>query len=291
MNKANRFIPLLLMFSLVVADFAFAGDSRRRISTIVNDFSDLSDVEAEVSFGRELAARILGNYSLFDDEKTNRYVNLVGRALALYAGRPEIEFYFAVLDSDEINAFAAPGGYIFITRGALMEMENEAQLAAVLGHEIAHVVKKHVVKELNIKGDDASAVGGIASLIGSATSSFRVALEQTLDQAVDILFNRGYKIADEIEADRVGILLASVAGYDPLGLREFLNKTKGFEKEDKTYTGEHPIQEVRMREIDKTLEVNGLQDVEKAKVRERFHETITSQNSYYRFLFLSCRCV
>ena len=264
------------MVSIVIADFSFAGDSRKRISAIVNDFSNLSDIEAEIRFGRDLAARILGNYNLLDDEKTNRYVNLVGRALALYAGRPEIEFYFAVLDSDEINAFATPGGYIFITRGALMKMDNEAQLAAVLGHEIAHVAKKHVVKELNIKGDDASAVGGIASLIGSATSSFRVALEQALDQAVDILFNRGYKIADEIEADRVGILLASVAGYHPSALREFLNKTKGFEKEDKTYKGEHPIQEVRMREIDKTLEANGLEDVKKAKVRERFHETITS---------------
>ena len=264
------------MVSIVIADFSFAGDSRKRISTIVNDFSNLSDIEAEISFGRELAARILGNYNLLDDEKITRYVNLVGRALALYAGRPELEFYFAILDSDEINAFATPGGYIFITKAALMKMDNEAQLAAVLGHEITHVVKKHVVKELNIKGEDASAVGGIASLIGSATSSFRVAAEQALDQAVDILFNRGYKIADEIEADRVGILLASIAGYDPSALREFLKNTKGFEKADKTYRGEHPIQEVRMREIDKTLEANGLRDVKKAKVRERFHETITS---------------
>lgn len=276
MNRISRYIVLLFVLSIIIVNFCFARDSRKRISTTTNDFSNLSDIEAEIGFGRELAARILGNYSLVDDEKINRYVNLVGRALALYAGRPELKYYFGVLDSAEVNAFATPGGYIFITRGALMKMDNEAQLAGVLGHEIAHVVKKHVVKELNIKGDDASAVGGIANLIGGATGGFRVALEQALDQGADILFNRGYKIADEIEADRVGILLASVAGYKPSALKQFLNTTKGFEKEDKTYKGEHPILEVRMREINKTLEANGLQDVKKAKVRERFHETITS---------------
>ena len=276
MNKTREYVLVLVVLSIVAVNFSFARESRKRISAIATGFSNVSDVEAEIRFGRELAARILGNYGLLDNEKINRYVNLVGKAVALYAGRPEIEFHFAVLNSDEVNAFATPGGYIFITRGALMKMDNEAQLAAVLGHEIAHVVKRHVVKELNIRGDEGSAVGGLASLIGGATGSFRVALEQALDQAADILFNRGYKIADEIEADRVGILLASIAGYDPSALRQFLTIVKAFEKQDKTYKGEHPIQEVRLREIDKTLEANGLQHVKKPKVRERFHETITS---------------
>jgi len=274
MNKINKLIPALLIVSIILVDFAFAGDARRRISTIATEYSDLSDIEAEIVFGRELSARILGNYRLLDDEKIHRYVNLVGKAVALYAGRPEIRYHFGVLDTDEINAFAVPGGYIFITRGALIKMDNEAQLAAVLAHEIAHIVKRHVVKELNIKGDEGSAVGGIASLIGGATGSFRVALEQTLDDAADILFNRGYKVKDEIEADEIGVLLASVAGYDPSALKEFLNNVKSFEKEDKTYKGEHPIFEVRMREINEALVAHGLQDVEKAKARDRFCENI-----------------
>jgi predicted Zn-dependent protease len=274
MNKINKLIPALLIVSIILVDFAFAGDPRRRISAIATEHSNLSDVEAEIVFGRELSARILGNYSLLDDEKINRYVNLVGKAMALYAGRPEIKYHFGVLDSDEINAFAVPGGYIFITRGALIKMDNEAQLAAVLAHEIAHIVKRHVVKELNIRGDEGSAIGGIAGLIGGATGSFRVALEQTLDDAADILFNKGYKAKDEIEADKIGVLLASVAGYDPSALKEFLNNAKSFEKEDKTYKGEHPIFEVRMREINETLKSHGLQDVRKAKARERFCENI-----------------
>jgi len=274
MSKITKLIPALLIVSIILVDFAFAGDGRQRISTTSSEYSDVSDIEAEIRFGRELAARILGNYSLLDDEEINRYVNLVGKALALYAGRPELMYHFGVLDSDEINAFATPGGYIFITRGALIKMDNEAQLAAVLAHEMAHIVERHVVKELSIKGDEGSAVGGIASLIGGATGSLRVALEQALDDAADILFNRGYKVKDEIEADRVGVLLASVVGYDPSALKEFLSNVKSFEKEDKTYKGEHPIFEVRMREINQTLEAQGLKDLKKAKVRERFYENV-----------------
>ena len=274
MNKIIKLIPALLIVSVILVDFAFSGDGRQRISSTSSGYSDINDIEAEIRFGRELAARILGNYNLVDDEKINRYVNLVGKGLTLYAGRPEIMFHFGVLDSDEINAFATPGGYIFITKGALMKMDNEAQLATVLGHEIAHVVRKHVVRELNIRGEGDLGAGGIASLVGGSTGTLRLALEQALDDAANILFNRGYKVKDEIEADRVGILVASVAGYDPSALKEFLNSVKSFEKEDKTYKGEHPIFEVRMREINETLEAQGLQDVKKAKARGRFYENI-----------------
>ena len=274
MKTIGKFIPVLLILGIMLTQLAFAGEARKRISASKDEFSDISDIEAEIVFGRELSARILGNYSLIDDEKITKYVNLVGKALALYAGRPELEFYFGVLDTDEVNAFATPGGYVFITNGALMKMDNEAQLAGVLGHEIAHVVKKHVVKELHIKGDEGSAAGGIAGLIGGTTGTVRVALDQALDDATNILFNRGYKIADEIEADRVGILLASIVGYDPLALKEFLSSVRSFEVEDKTYKGEHPVFEVRMREIDKTLNEHGLKNVKKAKVRDRFYENV-----------------
>jgi len=274
MKKTNKLITALLIFSFILVDFAFAKEARKRISATASEYSNVSDIEAEILFGRELSARILGNYRLVDDEKMNRYVNLVGKAVALHGGRPEIIYRFGVLDSDEINAFAAPGGYIFITRGALMKMDNEAQLAAVLAHEIAHIEKKHVVRELNIRGKEDSGAGGIVSLVEGGTGSLKVVLEQALDDAANILMNRGYKIKDEIEADRVGILLASVAGYNPSALKEFLNNVKSFEKEDKTYKGEHPIFEVRMREINKTLEANRLQDVKKAKARDRFYENI-----------------
>lgn len=275
MEKITKFISLLLIFSIILVNLAFAGSAReRRASAVDEESSNISDIEAEIRFGRELSARILGNYDLLDDKKINRYVNLVGKAIALYGGRPELRYYFGVLDSNEINAFAASGGYVFVTRGALMKMDNEAQLAAVLAHEIAHIIKKHIVKELNIKGSENSAAGGIANLVGGTMGGLRVALEQALDDATDILINRGYKLEDEIEADKVGILLASVAGYNPSALKDFLNNAKNFEKDDITYKGDHPMHEVRIKKIEETLKANGLKDVKKANVRDRFYENI-----------------
>jgi beta-barrel assembly-enhancing protease len=274
MKRIYRLTITVLVFSLAFTSIVFSREARNRISSMIDESSLLTDVQAEIKFGRDLAARILGNYSVLNDEKINKYVNLVGAAVALYSGRPEIKYYFAVLNSKEINAFAAPGGYVFITNGALMAIENEAQLAAVLGHEIAHIEKKHVVKELKIKGEDVSAVGGIGSIIGGATGTLRVVLEQVLDNASNILLKRGYKINDEIEADTVGLLMAYMAGYDPSALKDLLIKVNNFEPEDKTYKGEHPIQEVRINEINKSLEANGLKSVKKAKLKGRFNEYV-----------------
>ncbi len=251
-----------------------AGEERKRISTIMNQGSNIDDIEAEITFGRELAARILGNYPLLEDDVLTRYVNLVGRGIALYSGRPELKFYFGILDSDEVNAFAAPGGYIFVTKAALMKMENEAQLAAVLGHEIAHVVEKHVIRELNIRSAKGTTASGITSLISGTTGSVKGALEKTLENATDILFKKGYKIEDEIEADRTGMLIISAAGYNPLALKIFLTHTRQFEKGDQKDNKGHPVYEERMKYIEDTLFSHGLGHAGKAKVRERFYEYV-----------------
>ncbi len=274
MNNIKRYGISFLVLSLVFGAYVNAGEKRKRISTTSREYSNVSDIKAEIVFGRDLAARILGNYRLLENEKINRYVTLVGRSVALYAGRQELTYFFGVLDTDEVNAFATPGGYIFVTKGLLKKIENEAQLAGVLGHEIIHVVKKHVVMELNIKGEDGSVAGGLTSMIGGATGTFRVALEKALDEAEDILFKRGYKIEDEIEADREGVLLVSFAGYDPLALLECLTTLRSFEKEDKTHKGDHPVFEVRKQAMEKTLAENGLLNIKQAKVRERYYEHI-----------------
>jgi len=279
MKRRNEIILFFAVLCFVNTNFVLAGDSRKRISSLTHDFSNASDIEAEIRFGRNLSARILGNYSLLKDERINHYVGLVGTGISQYSGRPELKFYFAVLESNEVNAFASPGGYIFITQGALMEMENEAQLAAVLGHEIAHVVMRHVVNSLKIRGGGDSAEKGIASLIGGSTGSFREAFERSLDEAAEILFEKGYKIEEEIEADRVGILIAASAGYDPSALRDFLIKIKHFETDNKKGGSEHPSYRIRMQEIEKTVVSNSLMDVKNAKVRKRFYEYIKSNRS------------
>lgn len=267
-------VTVLFLAFIFIVSFAGAGDERNRISDLKNDYSNDSNSSAERRFGRELSARILGNYPLLDNDKANRYLNLVGKGIALYAGGEITEYHFGILNSDEINAFAAPGGYVFITRGAMMKMENEAQLAAVLGHEITHIVKRHVIKELDIKDDKDSAVGGIAALIGGATGGFRGTFDKALSNAEEILFRKGYMIENEIEADQTGIILSAMAGYDPHALKDFLVHSGSFEKGNEPSNGNHPVLKTRIEKIDVVISENKLQDISGLKNRERYHDNI-----------------
>ena len=271
MKRATNLFLFILVLGQIWATPATAGEARKRISAMVNDYSDLSAIEAEIRFGRDLSARILGNYRLLADDDKHRYIGLVGTGIAQYAGRPELTFHFGILATDEINAFAAPGGYVFITTGALQQMENEAELAAVLGHEIAHIVERHVVKRLNIKGDQGSAAGGFASMIGGATGSFREAFEQSMQQAEEILFKKGYEIQEEIEADLFGIQLSAAAGYSPEALRTFLARCNRFESGESLTDAEHPPHEVRISKMDELLQAQGLRNGSNAKMKERFY--------------------
>jgi len=193
---------------------------RKRLSS--NDEVAQSDITEEVRFGREVAARIIGRFGLYDKPILTKYVNLVGTVLAMSTNRPELEFHFGVLNTDEINAYAAPGGYIFVTRGALLKMQDEAELAGVLSHEISHVVEKHVVRELNIHGSEDSsaysAASSLARVIGGSTDAARAAFTQAVDQAMDILFKNGYKREDENQADRDSVMFCALSGYEPSGL-------------------------------------------------------------------------
>jgi predicted Zn-dependent protease len=240
----------------------------------------MSDVQTEVQFGRQLAARILGNYPLWNNSKANQYVNLVGKAISVFSGRGELAFAFGILDTDEINAFAAPGGYIFITRGALMQMTDESQLAAVLGHEIAHVMKRHMIRELNLQAEQGSALESMAQFIGGATGGVRRTLEGSLDEAVNFLFHYGYQLEDELEADRIGVLMASAAGYDSNGLGFFLQKVKRFEAEprisqDVKIKKDHPVLADRLAAIDRTIIEYDLHSQSAMKVKERFYEMVS----------------
>lgn len=217
-----------------------------------------SDISAEVAFGREVASKILGRYGIYENEAASRYVNLVGQSLARNAGSPETEFRFAILDTDEVNAYAAPGGYVFITKGALKITETESELAMVLAHEISHVTGRHIVKELNIRAGDDSALGGAARLIGGATDTARLTFAQAVDKAVDMLFSEGYKRADESEADGNAVVLGALSEYSPGDFVLFLMKADKIEGGktqvlDKT----HPPVSERVGSIRETIRAEG----------------------------------
>lgn len=252
---------------------AEAGNNWRQRVTAEADVTVKEDIAEEVRFGREVAARMIGRFSLYDNSQLTRYVNLVGHSLVQNTNRPELEFHFAVLNTKDINAYAAPGGYVFVTRGAIEKMRDESELAAVLAHEITHIDEKHVVKELNIRGAEGSATSGLARLIGGGTESARVAFYQAVDKALDMLFTTGYKREDEVQADKGAVLLCALTGYDPSGLARYFerlgaSKGKSTEILDKT----HPAYEVRINLLKETIVKEGIEAASLKTFKDRFAE-------------------
>ncbi len=272
--RLTVFMLFTIHCSLFTA-FAASDDFRKRAPQIEETFSTEDDVKAEVVFGRELGARILGRYILYEDKNLTRYLNMIGKGIAQNAGRPEIEFRFAVLDTDMVNAFAAPGGYIFITKGALKMMDDEAELAAVLAHEVAHVTERHIVKELSIKAtDDSSATSGLARVLGGGTDTMRAVFTQMVDKAVELLFEKGLKKQDEMDSDRIAMIFTANAGYDPTALSRYLRKISTAEKDTKVLTGTHPTFEERIKSLEMVLAENLLTDKKQPIVKERFNENV-----------------
>ena len=178
-------------------------------------------LEKERQIGREVAGVVTGRWHPVSNAALTDYVNLVGTVVAQQSPRyTELPFRFAVLDTDEINAFAAPGGYIFVTRGALELMESEAELAGVLGHEIAHVDQKHVLEQVR-KGNMITGAASENDLNGPV-------MDKAVETLAGVIF-KGLDRASELESDSLGMLYAAAAGYRPDGLLTFVRRLQANE--------------------------------------------------------------
>lgn len=197
--------------------------------------------DEEANIGRVVAARVLATYPLLDDSDLQTYVTLVGNTVAAYSSRPTLEWHFAVIDTPIVNAFSAPGGFVFITSGALKDIHSEAELATLLGHEIAHVTQKHILRE--IKRGNVISAGADLAQSASNNSALTDEFGKKVGQiAYDKLFNTGLGRADENEADKLGVQLADAAGYRAAAFIDFvetLHKLEGT-SELKQLTKTHP---------------------------------------------------
>ncbi|HEX8245869.1 MAG TPA: M48 family metalloprotease [Longimicrobium sp.] len=173
-------------------------------------------LDKEREIGRGVAATVAGRWHVVNNPALNDYVNMVGTVVAQQSPRyTELPFRFAVLDTDEINAFATPGGYVFVTRGALELMESEAELAGVLAHEVAHVDRKHVLEQVR--------KGNMIEGARSETDLSGFVLDQAVGKLTSVIFT-GLGRGDELESDSIGMLYASAAGYRADGLVSFVRK-------------------------------------------------------------------
>jgi beta-barrel assembly-enhancing protease len=173
--------------------------------------------EEEIQLGREITGNLLGAAPLVNDAALQAYVNQVGRWVASQSKRADLPWRFGVIESEAINAFAAPGGYIVLTKGLYRKLENEAQLAGLLAHEIGHVVRKHHLKV--IQKQQLLSMG--AGLLGEKVSKGNQTLDKVIGNGAEIMA-RGLDKNAEYEADRDGVTLATRAGYDSYGLPEVL---------------------------------------------------------------------
>ena len=226
---------------LVLAALAFSGtahaqfnlrnlDLNRLVDTAKNVVKATRDIpqDEEIQIGHDVAARLLGAAPLVAEPRLQRYVNNVGRWLASQSERPDLPWQFGVLDAPQLNAFAVPGGTIFITRGLLDKMTSEAELAGVLSHEIVHVVKKHHLKAIQ--------KGALASLGGDAASrafgNMNAEAKQKLVNFGAEMYSRGLDKGDELEADRLGVVIAARGGYDAYGLPAVLQTLQAMNPQD-----------------------------------------------------------
>jgi predicted Zn-dependent protease len=207
---------------------------------------------AEREIGRESREKIVKDYGEFAEPAVGDYVVRLGRRLVAVSDRPKLDFQFTVLDSDIVNAFAAPGGYIFVTRGLLERSASEAELASVLGHEIAHVCAWHSIGAIQRQmGLGAvTLLGAIASGVGLGPEAMLM-VAQTAD-LFSSLYLLGYTRENELEADHVGLRYMMSAGYDPRAALSFFRRLEALEKAQgeeawEPYLRSHPPTPDRIR--------------------------------------------
>ncbi|HSQ35220.1 MAG TPA: M48 family metalloprotease [Candidatus Binatia bacterium] len=210
--------------------------------------------EEEYYIGRAVAANILSQYPLWKDKSLSRYLNLIGKALAFKSERPEIfgGYHFALLDSDEANALSAPGGIIFVSRGIIALAANEDELAAILAHEIQHIVSRDPLQA--IQSQRMKALGTFAA--GEAMGSSGDVLSIFKDSVLDItgtLLQKGYSRGQEKDADLGALDLLVATGYDPRALLAMLEKCRALEKKKAKAFSAHPSAAKRIAYVSDAL--------------------------------------
>ena len=222
-------------------------------------FADITP-EQEYYIGRAVGATVVSQYKVYDQDRATEYINQIGQSLALVSLKPETfgGYHFLILESDEINAFAAPGGFIFLSRGMLRLCRSEDDVAAVLAHEIGHVELQHALRA--IKGSRLTgalttlAVEGAKSFGGEQLAQLTEAFEGSIGDITGTLMNSGYARKQEYQADESAIRILKAMGYDPRALPRVLNEMqKQLKPERHDFAATHPPPQDRVKDLEKMI--------------------------------------
>jgi predicted Zn-dependent protease len=239
-------VAALLCSALLLSGCATTGINKGQINLI--------GTEEEVQMGKELSTEVEKEYTIYRNAEVSAYVQSVGNKVVRVCDRKDIEYHFAVIEKDELNAFAMPGGYVYVYTGLMKDLDDEAQLAAVLAHEVGHVTARHSTERL-------TAIYGyqvLASLLLGDDPNFWAGLVANIFSTSGML---AYSRQNEYEADKLGLTYANAAGYDPGGMVELLTKfidtERGEPSKLEEWLSTHPPSTERMNRV-KTM-VAGLQ--------------------------------
>ena len=256
MKLSQRYLVGLIALGLSLPAFAALGLSNLgKLGGFMSKAKGAAPINEakEIEIGSGIASRLLGAAPLVADPSMQQYVNKVGMWLALQSERPDLPWHFGVLESANVNAFATPGGYVFITRGLLRKMRSEDELAGVLAHEIAHVLRKHhlvAIQKAAKRGLMSEAVSVVAAERGGNANWNKVISAGTE------LYARGLDKGDEFEADRMGVVIATRAGYDPFGLPAVLQTLDSINANDSGVAlmfKTHPTPAARLELLDRAM--------------------------------------
>ncbi len=222
-------------------------------------FQDITP-EQEYYIGRAVAATVLVTYKPFDRGQANAYLNLLGQTAAQFSAKPETfgGYHFMLLETDEVNAFSAPGGLILISRGMVRCCKSEDELVAVVAHEISHVDHQHGLKAIR-KGRLTSALTTLGAAAGTTLTGGQLAevtkaFEASITDITSTMMNSGYSRTTEFEADRGAVALMKKMGYNPEALVTMLERMEGQLKKDSQGFGKtHPAPEIRIAEIKRVI--------------------------------------
>jgi predicted Zn-dependent protease len=252
-----------------------AASIRKTSQALAKTFEDITP-EQEYYIGRSVAATILHAYKVYDKDAVNHYLNVLGQGLSLASEKPETfgGYHFITMDSDEINAFAAPGGPIMISRGLIECCKNEDELAAVLAHEISHVQFNHGLKAIK-QGRLTSALTILAtesakSFGGKELADLTEAFEGSITDITSTMMTSGYSRGLEYDADRGAVKILKNVGYNPKGLVNMLTEMgKRLKPGGHDFAQTHPSPQDRIKEI--ADEVKGYPEItEPAPRQSRF---------------------
>jgi predicted Zn-dependent protease len=213
--------------------------------------------EQEIELGREAAKKVESDSPILRNDEITSYVNRVGQTLVPYSHRKNIKYSFKVVNSSEVNAFALPGGFIYVNRGLLEAAQNESEIAGVLGHEISHVVARHSADQMKKAGLANLALGGLAAVLGGSGGTVAGITKIGAELGTNAAFMK-FSRDDEREADKLGAQNVYDAGYDPRGMVTFFEKLEQLRKTEpnklETFFSTHPSSAERVSNVSQEIQ-------------------------------------